>query len=129
MKIDILTGQRGTDIAKHAAHYIGDKIEFPETQICHAYDLCENVMETIQKHFDNNEDLVILTYSEVVVDAVRLWVARNKFLYAQCNNVLTDDTVQVSPIDEYGEMDWIIGIFDVKQIILKELFTLRKDRK
>ena len=128
MKIRIITRQQGVDILTAYKGFIGNIIEFPESKICHAYDLCEHVMQAVQKHFESDSDVDIVTYSEVVLDAVRLWVARNKFESAECVNVLLDGNCINASIDKYGEMEtWVNGIFDVKQVILKELFEIRKE--
>ena len=121
MKIKVITGQRGIDIEKSACKFQGTTITFPETQNCHSYDLCEDIMRTLQEFYEENRDLIIFTYSEVVLDSVRLWVARNSFEYTECINVLSDKN---------GEMEkWIDGVFDIKRIILKELFEIRQSRK
>lgn len=129
MRIIIVTGQRGIDILEASKSFKGDTIEFPETEICHSYDLCEHIMEIVQGHVDIDKNLIIVTYSEVVLDAVRLWVARNKFEDAECVNVLSDGNLINVPIDENGKMkEWIDGVFDIKRIILRELFKIRKER-
>ena len=129
MRIRVITGQQGIDILESAKEFKGDIIKFPETEICHSYDLCEHIMEIVKNHDDINKDLTIVTYSEIVLDAVRLWVARNKFEDAECVNVLSDGNIINVPIDENGDMkEWIGGVFDIKRIILRELFKIRKER-
>ena len=129
MKIKVVTGQQGTNILEVSKSFDGDLIEFPETEICHSYDLCEHVMQTVQEHVDRDINLIIVTYSEIVLDAVRLWVARNKFENAECVNILSDGNYINIPINKNGEMEkWIEGVFDIKNIILRELFEIRKER-
>lgn len=109
MNIKIITGQQGSDLLHYANKYDGTKVEFPEVNICHSYDLCENVMEITQEYYDRDIDLIIVTYSEIVLDSIRLWVARNKFSNAECINVLSDGNYINVPINENGEMDrWCI---------------------
>lgn len=129
MKIRVITGQQGVNILEFYNEFAGNIIKFPETKTCHSYDLCEHVMRIVQDHFESDSDVDIVTYSEVVLDAVRLWVARNKFEGAECINVLLDGNCINVSIDKYGEMEtWVNGIFDIKQIILRELFKIRKER-
>ena len=129
MRMRVITGQQGVDIFNTYKGFIGNIIEFPESEIYHAYDLCEHVMRIVQDNFEADSDVDIVTYSEVVLDAVRLWVARNKFEGAECINVLSDGNCINAPIDKYGEMEtWVNGVFDVKQVILRELFEIRKER-
>lgn len=86
-------------------------------------------MEIVHEYYDKDKDLIIVTYSEIVLDAVRLWVARNKFEDAECVNVLSDGNIINVPIDENGDMkEWIDGVFDIKRIILRELLKIRKER-
>lgn len=130
MKIKIVTGQRGTNIEKKSCEFQGETIIFPESKNCHSYDLCDYVMETIQESCNADRDLIIVTYSEVVLDATRLWIARNRFNGAECINVLTNGSYINVPINENGEMEnWVGGVFDIKSIILKELFEIRQSRK
>lgn len=130
MKLRVITGQQGVDIFEKYKEFSSNIIEFPETEVCHSYDLCEHVMKIVQDHFETDVDVDIVTYSEVVLDAVRLWVARNKFEDAECVNVLSDGNCINVPIDKYGEMEtWVNGVFDVKSVILRELFEIRKDRQ
>ena len=130
MNIKIITGQQDVDIEKYSCKFQGTTIVFPESRNCHSYDLCEDIMKEIQDFYNDNRDLVIVTYSEVVLDAVRLWVARNSFEYAECVNILSDGNIVNVPIDKNGEMEkWIDGVFDIKRIILKELFEIRMSRK
>lgn len=129
MRIRVITGQQGIDILESANEFKCDIIKFPETEICHSYDLCEHIMQIVQDYFDIDKCLIIVTYSEVVLDAVRLWVARNKFEDAECINVLSDGNIINVSIDENGNMkEWIGGVFDIKRIILRELFKIRKER-
>ena len=129
MRITGITGQRGVKIVESSKQFKDNVIKFPETEICHSYDLCENVMKIVQNHFELESDVNIITYSEVVLDAVRLWVARNEFEGAECVNILSDGNCINVPIDKYGEMkEWVNGVFDVKSIILKELFEIRKKK-
>ena len=129
MKIRVITGQQGVNIFEVYNEFAGNIIKFPETKTCHSYDLCEHVMRIVQDHFESDSDVDIVTYSEVVLDAVRLWVARNKFESAECVNILSDRNCINVQIDKYGEMEtWVNGVFDIKQVILKELFEIRKER-
>ena len=129
MNIRVITGQQGVNIFEAYNGFVGNIILFPETEICHSYDLCEHVMQVVQKYFETDSDVNIVTYSEVVLDAIRLWVARNKFENAECVNVLLDGNCINTSIDKYGEMEtWVNGVFDVKQVILRELFEIRKER-
>ena len=135
MRIWVITGQQNVDILEKSKDfntetYKGEVLEFPEVTPCHSYDLCEKILSLVHKYYEKDKNLIIVTYSEVVLDAVRLWVARNSFEYAECVNVLSDGSFINVPINKNGEMDkWINGVFDIKSVILRELFEIRKSRK
>ena len=135
MKIWVITGQQNVDILEKSKDYNtetykGGVLEFPEITSCHSYDLCEKILGLVHEYYEKDENLIIVTYSEIVLDAVRLWVARNSFECAECVNVLSDGNIINVPIDKNGEMEeWINGVFDIKQVILRELFEIRQSRK
>ena len=141
MEIKIISGQRGICLEE----YIPKKenvIRYPEIQYgaIHAYDLVDKILPLCQDFYNRDEDLIIITYSETVLDAVRLWVARTGFENASCDQVVIKEqftkehtckmTVEVknSKINTDGQMEsWEVGVFDVKTVILGELFKYRKD--
>lgn len=130
MRLRIISGQQGVDILEASKGYNDDIIAFPEIKICHPYDLCEHVMREIQEYYDKNMDLNIVTYSEVVLDAARLWVARNQFENAECINILSNENLIIVPIDKYGELEkWVEGVFDTKMIVLRELIAIKIKRR
>ena len=111
MNIKIITGRRGMDIKGILQEYDRDFegyeniLKFPETEICHSYDLCDYILKFIQKNYEENKNIVIITYSEVVLDATRLWVARNSFEGAKCIMLINDSKLIESKINTVGEMD------------------------
>ena len=136
MNIKIITGRRGMNIKRILQEYDRDFegyeniLKFPETEICHSYDLCDCILKFIQKNYEENKNIVIITYSEVVLDATRLWVARNSFEGARCIMLINNSKLIESKINTVGEMDnWERGTFDIKQKILYELFKIRRNRE
>lgn len=141
MEIKIISGQRGICLEKYTPS-IGNVILYPEIQYgaMHSYDLVDKILPLCQEFYDKNEDLVIVTYSETVLDAVRLWVARTGFDGASCDQVVIEEQftkehtnymtteVKNSKINIDGQMDsWEVGVFDVKTVILGEMFTYRRN--
>ena len=59
MNIKIITGRRGMDIKGILQEYDRDFegyeniLKFPETEICHSYDLCDYILKFIQKNYNN----------------------------------------------------------------------------
>ena len=130
MKIKIITGQRYGDLTKIAKNY-NNIVYYPEAKEIHPYNLADNIVELCAKHYNENKDLIIVTYSEIVLDAVRLWGARTKHCdILECVNVLNNDEINIAKFNEFGEMDfWEDGVFDIKRIILKELFKIKRNKK
>ena len=134
MIIRIITGQRKADLISYYNNnfksYKGDILLYPETKTWHSYDLTDNIMENVHEHINKNKDLIIITYSEIVLDAARLQMAKHSFKNGQCINVMDNNSVIKSDIDENGELsEWPTGVFDIKLVILKELFQIKKERR
>ena len=134
MIIKIITGQRKSDLINYYNNnfksYKGDILIFPETKTYHSYDLADYIMEIVHENINKNKDLIIITYSEIVLDAARLQMARHSFKGGQCISVMDDNSVIEVDINENGELnEWPSGVFDNKLMILKELFQIKKERR
>lgn len=130
MEIKIVTGQRNADLAQMVRTY--NNVEYyPESKRIHSYNLADNILKLCEKHYNENKDLIIVTYSEIVLDVVRLWGARTKHCdILECVNVLNNGELHIAKFNEFGEMDfWENGVFDIKRIILKELLEIRINKK
>lgn len=130
MEIKIVTGQRNGDLTQITKKY--SNIEYyPEAKEIHPYNLVDNILELCEKHYNDNEDLLIVTYSEIVLDSIRLWGARTKRCdIIECVNVLDNGEIDIAKFNKFGEMDfWEDGVFDIKTIILKELLEIRRHKK
>lgn len=127
MKIKLVTGQRYGNLKKVVEEGT-DTIWYPEAKEIHPYNLADNILELCEKHYNENKDLIIVTYSEIVLDAVRLWGARTKHCdILECVNVLNNGEIHIAKFNEFGEMEfWENGVFDIKSVILKELFETRR---
>ena len=79
-------------------------------------------------YFKANKDLVIVTYSEIVLDSARLWRARTGHCdILKCINCMDNGEIRTSGFNEYGEMEsWEEGVFDIKRVILKELLEIKR---
>ena len=85
-------------------------------------------MKLCDTYFKANEDLIITTYSEIVLDSVRLWGARTgNCNLLKCISCMDNGEIRTSGFNEYGEMDvWEEGVFDIKRAILKELLEIKR---
>lgn len=126
MEIVIITGQRNGNLS-----VIGDYKHiryFPEQITLHPYKLSEKILKLCDIYFKANEDLVIVTYSEIVLDSVRLWGTRTGHCdILKCINCMDNGEIRTSGFNEYGEMEsWEEGVFDIKRAILKELLEIKR---
>lgn len=127
MKIKLVTGQRYGNLKKAVVEGI-DTIWYPEEKEIHNYDLVEEILELCDKYYNTDKDLIIVTYCECVLDAMRLWGARTKHCdILECHNVMNDGEIHIAKFNEFGEMEfWENGVFDIKSVILRELFETRR---
>ena len=128
MEIMIITGQQNGNL------YLPVKYEhveyFPEEKTLHPYKLSKKILELCDMYFKSNKDLVITTYSEIVLDSIRLWGARTgNCNILKCINCMDNGEIHTSFFNEYGEMDtWEHGVFDIKENILKELLDIKRKK-
>ena len=74
MNIKIITGQQGVDIEKYSCKFQSTTIAFPESRNCHSYNLCEDVMKTVQEFYDVDKDLMFL----VLYSLIEHWLKPQK---------------------------------------------------
>ena len=66
--------------------------------------------------------ILIITFSDHVLNAVRVAVKKNKFENAECIQMLNNGEVVISKILPNGRMtEWVEGIFDIWDGALMEL--------
>ena len=128
MEIIIITGQQNGNLSL-AGKYEHKKY-FPEEKTLHPYKLSKKILELCDMHFKANKDLVITTYSEIVLDSIRLWGARTgNCNILKCITCMDNGEVHTSTFNEYGEMNaWEHGVFDIKEAILKELLDIKRKK-
>ena len=129
MKITVVTGERGSIPNNWYWDRQSSFIGFPEAKVIHQYDLFDEVMNIIQESFESDRDLIILTYSEIVFNTVRLWVTRNQFDKASLIYMHDGRASKIIAISKNGEIDpWPQGMFNLEAKIMKELITVRMER-
>ena len=130
MEITAVTGERDVNLNNWCCDRQSNLIKFPEAKAIHPYDLFDEVMNIIQESFESDQDLIILTYSEIVFNTVRLWVARNHFEGALLVYMHDDRSGEAMPMSKDGEIDsWPRGMFDLEQKILHELIGIKLKQK
>lgn len=126
MTIKLVTGQRNGNLKK-AVEEGTDTIWYPEAKEIHNYDLVEEILALCDKYYNADRNLIIVTYCECVLNAMRLWGSRTKHCdILECHNVMSNGEIHIAKFNEYGEMEfWEPGVFDIKSVILKELVESR----
>jgi len=136
MKLEIVSGQCDivlndifTSICKENGIDTGliecdNFLIFPEliSTYRHPKRLYDYVRAYVQNNIVAQRDTFILTYSDHVLNAVRVEVKRNNFRGAKCHQFLNDGTDIVAHIMEDGRLDvWVEDIFDVWDQAVAEL--------
>ena len=87
---------------------------FPETQVLHPKTLYDSIKKRVREHIESDKDLFILTYSEIVLNAVRVEIKNYEYEGGKCHQFLNDGTHTCTLIDKNGRMDYYQeDIFDV----------------
>lgn len=129
MEIKVISGQRNANIEKALKKLnIDNCIEYPEVEIIHNYDLSEKIMKLCDEYHTQNKDLKIITYSEIVVNSIRLWTIRtNNIDLFKMISVMDSGEIKETKMDESGELlEWENGVFDVQLVILNEILKAKK---
>ena len=133
MEIKVISGHRNANMKKALQKLnIDNCIEYPEVEIIHNYDLSEKIMKLCDDFYNiKKTDLIIITYSEIVVNSIRLWSIRTGHadLFVMIT-VMDDGKIKKTKMDESGELlEWENGVFDVQQVILSEIFKAKRNIK
>lgn len=134
MKLELMSGQPGvelntkfSELLKLNGYYDGDLEQknfmiFPELELRQQKIIYDVVRERIRKHLETNNDLFILTYSDHVLNALRMEVKIHNFEGVKIHQLIKDGDDIVASISKEGRMDiWVDDIFDVWDRALGEL--------
>ena len=100
-------------------------LRFPETEILHPKTLYDSIKMRVRNHIESDKDLFILTYSSIVLYAVRVEIKNYEFKGAKCHQFLNDGTDKCAVINENGQLSyWEEDIFDTIECALDELLDL-----
>lgn len=137
MKLELMSGQPGaklntkfSELLKLNGYYDGDLEQknfmiFPELELRQQKVIYDVVRERIRKHLETNNDLFILTYSDHVLNALRMEVKIHNFEGAKIHQLTKDGDDIVASISKDGRMDiWVDDIFDVWDRALGELVDI-----
>ena len=110
MEIKVISGQRNANIEKALKKLnIDNCIEYPEVEIIHNYDLSEKIMKLCDDFYNiKKTDLIVITYSEIVVNSIRLWAIRTGHIdLFTMITVMDDGKIKETKMDESGELlEW-----------------------
>lgn len=133
MKLEIISGQPNVDtkekflkiLSENGISYEKDKKNFlylPELEEVQPKLLYDFVREKTKESIETNNDLFILTYSDHVLNGVRVEIKNHKFENGKCHQYLKNGEDICATISNDGRLDiWVEDIFDVWDKALTEL--------
>lgn len=126
MKIEIMSGQpnveineRFTELLKQNSYDAGDLEQrnfmiYPENDLRQPKKIYESIREKVKKHMEDGNDLFILTYSDHVLNAVRVEIKNHQFPGGKVHQIIATGEDIIADIGIDGRLDiWIEDIFDV----------------
>jgi predicted ATPase len=135
MKIEIVSGQQHADIENFFNELLSqnkvckdDKscciLSYPEHKIAHQTATLNYIRGVVDKCITENRDLFILTYSDHILNGIRLEIKKHQFEGAVCHQILDNGEDYRAVIDKDGHMScWANDVFDTWDIALTELLT------
>lgn len=134
MKLEIMSGQPGivlndkfTNLLRENSYYVGDLEQknfmiYPERYIFNQKELYGEIRKQVKKYLEEDEDLFVLTYSDHVLNAVRVEIKKHGFKGGRVHQFTKDGDEVVAHILPDGRLDvWVPDIFDVWEQALSEL--------
>lgn len=99
------------DNHEHTKHVY---LRFPECFQTHPKDYFDDVLKIAKNCIDNDESLYVTTFSEKVLNAVRIAISESKKeIPAECHQLFNHGEVSISTIDEGGSLSyWQSGVWD-----------------
>lgn len=138
MKLELVSGQENASVGTIFHNILADNgydecnapernfMIFPERTIHHPKTLYNSIRKRVRDHIESDSDLFILTYSDHVLNAVRVEVLHHKFEGAKVHQVTSEGIDVIANIETSGAMsEWVSGIFDIWDDALDELLLLK----
>lgn len=134
MKLEIVTGQSDINIDDfftgllkqnnidvedlEQKHYL----IYPERKIYHPKKLYDTIRKIVREHIELNSDMFILTYSDHVLNAVRVEIKNHNYEGGKCHQILNSgDDICADITNKGGLTRWANDIFDVWEKALIDL--------
>lgn len=132
MKIEIVSGQPNAPVMEHFFRLCvengakeKDILLFPEKEVLNLNQLTlwKRTEYFIEKHFLEKSNLFILTYSDIVLNAVRIWIRKYECESAMLHQIKRNGEDVCCKINDDGSINvWVEDIFDAYERTLIELF-------
>lgn len=127
MNITLITGQSQADLKGYITNMHDIVYQYPESKPCHPVKLHQAIQLYLTEHYENDEDVFIATYSDVVFDSVRVWVTRNDFENTKVIMLTNDNSIVSGTIDSDGNVShYLPEVNTIKVSLLKELYDIRR---
>jgi predicted ATPase len=130
MKIEIVSGQPYADVESFFETLLPKYVnphsvfKFPEYRMLHPVRLLNDFREVVREHIEENKDLYVLTYSDHILNAIRLEVKKHKFNNANLHQIRDDGSDMLAFIDEDGMLSyWEDNVFNLWDKALIELLS------
>lgn len=130
MKIEIMSGQPQAPVMEKFFKLCtengakeNDILFFPEKEILNQLTLWGKVESIVKTHLFKDRDLFIVTYSDIVLNAARIWIRKYECESAMLHQVKRSGEDVCCKINDDGSIDvWVEDIFDAYERTLIELF-------
>lgn len=136
MKLEIISGQPGIEESQMCKLFAEENISdietksmlhflrFPERTIFHPKKLYDEIRRIVKDYIKADRDLFIFTYSDHVLNAVRVEINKHHFVGAKCHQFLANGDDKCADITPEGGLTyWAEDIFDVWENALDDLLA------
>lgn len=124
MKIEIMSGQPAIDLNEYFHNLLTENgynedtqlnvMMYPERCVYQPKELYDSVKAKVEETFKHHKDLFILTYSDHVLNAVRVVIKNHGFLNGKVHQITKDGKDVIANISSNGKLDvWLNDVFDV----------------
>jgi hypothetical protein len=129
MRIEVMSGQPKIKLDGIFCKLVNDAqpntsivCRYPEMEIRQPRELFDYIKDLTESHIKNDRDLFILTYSDHVLNAIRVSVKHLEFHGAKVHQIRKDGYDVCAGIDADGRLtEWLPDVFDVAETALLEL--------
>lgn len=126
MKIEVFSGQLNSNVENIFNSFMYRKNTvwwfLPERIFYHSLLQYEESIKLVEKCLKEDKDLFVYTYSEHILNGIRVSIKRNKIEGAKCHQFMNDGSEICAEILKNGSVTaWVDNVFNVSDKALIEL--------